>query len=95
MRGGWVEDTSGMDCADGNCQPLAGLDGFASGFRFGRHARSEPRRMPSATGRSELLPSREFGWQWRFESQPADGFGGDGEGRRMEGMAREEQSLSE
>lgn len=28
MRGGRVEDTSGMDCGDGNCQPLAGLGGF-------------------------------------------------------------------
>ena len=62
---------------------------------FGGTPRAFKRRKPYATGRSEFPPSREFGWQWRFESQLAVGFGGDGEVRRMEGMAREEQSLSE
>ena len=57
---------------------------------FGGTPRAFKRRKPYATGRSEFPPSREFGWQWRFESQLAVGFGGDGEVRRMEGMAREE-----
>jgi hypothetical protein len=78
MRGGRVEDTSGMDCGDGNCQPLAGLDGFAGGFRFGRHALRVPRRVPYGAERSGLLPSSEFWRQWRFESQCAECFGGDG-----------------
>ena len=69
--------------------------GFACGGGFWRSAASVQGRRPYAIGRSELLPSREFGWRWRFESQPAVGFGGDGELRRMEGMAWEEQSLSE
>jgi hypothetical protein len=41
------------------------------------------------------MPSGEFRRQWRFEGQRAECFGGDGEVRRMEGMALEEQSLSE